>query len=52
MKASRKAPLLVRTGASAPAIADMFVGTGDELPDVGFLQVQDVRDLAPWRTPI
>jgi hypothetical protein len=38
-KGVQKAPLLVRTGGSAPAVGDMFAGTGDELPDVGFLQL-------------
>src|SRR5262249_49537107 len=44
-KGLQKAPLLVRTDGRAAAFCDMFASTGDELPDVCFLHLQDGRDL-------
>ena len=44
-KGIQKAPLLARTDGCTSAICDMFAGTGDELADVCFLHLQDVRDL-------
>src|SRR5438128_1493701 len=44
-KGVKKAPLLARTDGCASAIGDVFTRTGDELADVCFLHLQDVRDL-------
>jgi hypothetical protein len=44
-KGFQKAQLLARTNGRAPAIRDMFTGTGDELAAVCLLHLQDVGDL-------
>src|SRR6185312_7653904 len=45
-KGFQKAPLLVRTDGRAPAIRNVFTSTGNQLPGVGFLYLQDVGNLA------